>query len=210
MSTRADQSVGCRSQRGVPCFSHTAYVRPRGGCHCRAVPACSRYHRPDQLDRRRTASGRRSQLEFEPGASDRCRRCNHQRYRPAHDHARHRCDSHPEPYKREVVVINGGSTLTVLLAAQTPARCARRERAPRSRSRAERCSTPGGTIEALDGSTVRLIGGAVITGGTLSTAGTALITTPSGGRRAGKRTLNGVDGFHRQPVRWRDQQPSRR
>jgi len=31
----------------------------------------------------------------------------------------------------------------------------------------------GGTIEALDGSTVRLIGGAVITGGTLSTAAAA-------------------------------------
>jgi len=35
----------------------------------------------------------------------------------------------------------------------------------------------GGTIRALDGSTVRLSGGAVITGGTLSTAGSGVITT---------------------------------
>ena len=50
----------------------------------------------------------------------------------------------------------------------------------------------GGTIEAQNGSTVRLIDGAVIAGGTLTTSGTGVITTPSGGAGPNAATLNGV------------------
>jgi hypothetical protein len=50
----------------------------------------------------------------------------------------------------------------------------------------------GGTIEAQDGSSVRLVGGAVITGGTLSTSGTGIITTASGGAVENTATLNEV------------------
>ncbi len=50
----------------------------------------------------------------------------------------------------------------------------------------------GGTIEAQNGSIVRLIGGAVIAGGTLTTSGSGIITTPSGGGVQESATLNGV------------------
>lgn len=50
----------------------------------------------------------------------------------------------------------------------------------------------GGTIEAQAGSTVRLINGAVVTGGTLLTSGTGVITTPSGGASQQVATLDGV------------------
>ena len=49
-----------------------------------------------------------------------------------------------------------------------------------------------GTIEAQNGSTVRLVSGAAITGGTLTTSGTGVITTPSGGAVQETATLNGV------------------
>ena len=50
----------------------------------------------------------------------------------------------------------------------------------------------GGTIEAQAGSTVRLIDGAVIIGGTLTTSDSGIITTPSGGAVQNGATLNGV------------------
>ena len=50
----------------------------------------------------------------------------------------------------------------------------------------------GGTIEAQAGSTVRLIDGAVIIGGTLVSSGSGVITTPSGGAVQNSATLNGV------------------
>ena len=50
----------------------------------------------------------------------------------------------------------------------------------------------GGTIEAQTGSTVRLVDGAVITGGTLTTSGSGVITTPSGGAVQNGATLNAV------------------
>ena len=50
----------------------------------------------------------------------------------------------------------------------------------------------GGTIEALDGSIVRLVEGAAITGGTLTTVGTGVIRTPSGGATQETASLNGV------------------
>ena len=50
----------------------------------------------------------------------------------------------------------------------------------------------GGTIEAQAGSTVRLIDGAVIIGGTLTTSDSGIITTPSGGGVPNSATLNGV------------------
>ena len=50
----------------------------------------------------------------------------------------------------------------------------------------------GGTIEAQNGSTVQLVSGPVIIGGTLLTSGTGVITTPSGGASQNTATLNGV------------------
>jgi len=50
----------------------------------------------------------------------------------------------------------------------------------------------GGTIEAQSGSTVQLVSGAVILNGTLTTSGSGVITTPSGGAVQNAATLNGV------------------
>ena len=49
-----------------------------------------------------------------------------------------------------------------------------------------------GTIEAQASSTVRLTSGALIVGGTLTTSGSGVITTPSGGAVQDTATLNGV------------------
>ena len=93
----------------------------------------------------------------------------------------------------EIVVINGGSSLTITTGGtNTGSIRTGGTTAGTLHLSGGTLTNTGGTLEADENGLITLMSNATVTGGTLSTVGSGIITTPSGGASQETATLNGV------------------